>query len=133
MRKLAVKAAIIAAALVVAGVAAGATYRGVEPILIAGNPACQDVPGLSFTKQVKFSTPVNGASAGGVHIFVDGNTVSWYTLGDILVKAVIVKGGSNANVYKYPAFDDYSDGTLLPPLNRKTGKVYDLGAVTFCY
>ena len=132
MRKLAVKAAIIAAALVVAGVAAGATYRGVEPILIAANPACRDVPGLSFTKQVKFSTPINGASAGGVYIFVDGNTVGWYTLGDILVKAVIVKGGTDANVYKYPAFD-YSDGTLLPPLNPKTGKVYDLGTVTFCY
>jgi hypothetical protein len=135
MRKFATKVVLItAAALIVVGVAAGATYRGIEPITIAGNPTCSNIPGLTFTSQVKFSSPVNGASGGGVYIFVDGNTVGWYTLGGYpLIKAVIVKGGSAANVYRYPAFDDYSDTSLLPPLNPKTGKVYSLGSVTFCY
>lgn len=132
MNKVAVKAAIAAAALVVASVALGASYRGIVPVTMGGNPACRDVPGLSFSSQVRFSPALNGASAGGVHIFVDGNTVSWYTLGDVLVKAAIVKGGTNANVYRYQG-SDFSDGTLLPPLNSKTGTVYDLGGVTFCY
>jgi hypothetical protein len=135
MRKFATKVVLAtAAALIVVGVAAGATYRGIEPITIAGNPTCSNVPGLTFTSQVKFATPINGASAGGVHIFVDGNTVGWYTLGGApLIKTVIVKGGSAANVYRYPAFDDFSDSGLLPPLNPKTGNVYGLGSVTFCY
>jgi hypothetical protein len=133
MRKRAVRVGVTAAALVVAGVAAGASYRGIQPFTIAGNPTCRDVPGLSFSSQVKFSPALNGASAGGVHIFVDGNKVGWYTLGDVLVKAAIVKGGANANVYRYPGTDDFSDGTLLPPLNSKTGRAYDLGGVTFCY
>ena len=133
MKKRAAKAAITAAALVVVGVAAGASYRGIVPVTMAGNPACRDVPGLSFSSQVKFSPALNGASAGGVHIFVDGNTVGWYTLGDVLVKAAIVKGGANANLYRYPGTVDFSDGTLLPPLNPKTGRVYGLDGVTFCY
>jgi hypothetical protein len=135
MRKFATKVVLMtAAALIVVGVAAGATYRGIEPITIAGNPTCSNVPGLTFTSQVKFAAPINGASAGGVYLFVDGNTVGWYTLGGApLIKAVIVKGGPSANVYKYPAFDDFSDGSLLPPLNPKNGNVYTLGSVTFCY
>ncbi len=134
MSKLITIVAVTATAvLVVIGVAAGATYRGIEPVTLAGNPTCRDVPGLTFRSQVKFSPAVNGASAGGIYIFVDGNKVGWYTLGDILVKAAIVKGGTSANVYKYPAVDDYSDDSLLPPSNPKTGKVYDLGGVTFCY
>jgi hypothetical protein len=133
MGRYAVKIVVALAALVLAGIATGASYRGYVPVVISGNPGCADVPNLSFTTQVRFSTPVNGATAGGVHITVDGNTLGWYTLGDILVKAVIVKGGPNANLYRYPAIDDYSDGTLLPPVNTKTGSVYSLGSATFCY
>lgn len=128
-----VKVAAVVAALAVAGVAAAGSFRGIQPTVMSGNPACSDIVGLSFTKQVKFSPPVNGASSGRVHIFVEGNSIGWYTLGDVLVKAAIVKGGNNANLYRYPAVDDYSDGGLVPPTNPKTGKAYDLGAVTFCY
>src|SRR5215212_720464 len=114
MRKL-VLGVVAAAVLVVAGVSFGATYRGVEATVIAGNVGCADVPGLSYRTQIKFSAPVNGSSGGGVYLFVDGNNVGWYTLGDILVKAVLVKGGTNTNAYRYPTFDDYSDGFLVPP------------------
>ena len=51
---------------------------------------------------------------------------------DVTVRAVIVKGGSNANVYVYPR-GDYSDGGLQTPVNPKSGKPYGLGYVTFCY
>jgi hypothetical protein len=132
MRKL-VLALVAATVLVVAGVSAGATYRGVEATVLTGNAGCADVSGLSYKTQIKFTSPVNGSSAGGVYLFVDGNNVGWYTLGDILLKAVLVKGGPNTNAYRYPAFQDYSDGFLVPPTNPKTKKPYDLGSVTVCY
>ena len=133
MHKPIVRLAAVAAVLVAAGVAAAGTFRGVSPTVLAGNATCRDVPGLSYSTQIRFSAPVNGSSSGGVYLFVDGNTVGWYTLGDILVKAVLVKGGVNTNVYRYPAIDDYSDGGLVPPTNPKTHAPYDLGNVTVCY
>jgi hypothetical protein len=133
MRKLMVRLGAVIVVLVAAGVAAGASYRGVVPTVISGNPGCSEVPNLSFSTQVKFSPPVDGASAAGVHLTQNGNSVGWYTLGDILVKAVLVKGGTSANLYRYPATDDYSDGTLFAPTNPKNGKPYDPSTITVCY
>jgi len=120
--------------LVVAGVAAAGSFRGIEPVVVASNPGCADL-GISYTTQVRFTSPANGSSAGGIFLFVDGNSLGWFTNGDIVVKAVIVKGGPNGNVYLYPdpTVVGFSDGSLVPPTNTKTHKPYDLGAATFCY
>jgi hypothetical protein len=134
MSRLGLTVVAVMVGLVVAGVAAAGSYRGIEPRVIAGNPGCADT-GVSYTTQVKFSSPANGSSAGGIHLFVDGNSLGWYTNGDIVVKGVIIKGGPNGNFYSYPdpTVVGFSDGSLVPPLNTKTKKPYDLGAATFCY
>lgn len=125
--------ATAAVAIVAVSAAAAGTFRGIEPSVLSGNPGCADVPGLAYHTQVNFDSPQNGASASGVYLFIDGNKVGWYTQGDVLVKAVIVKGGNNGNVYRYTSEQDYSDGGLLPPLNQKTGTTYTLGSVRVCY
>lgn len=134
MSKLGLTVVAVMVGLVVAGVAAAGSYRGIEPSVVSGNPGCADI-GLSSATQVRFASPANGSSAGGIFLFVDGNSLGWYTNGDIVMKAAIVKGGPNANVYSYPdpTVVGFSDGSLVPPLNTKTHKLYDLGAATFCY
>jgi hypothetical protein len=122
-------------ALAVVGAASAATVRGIVPVTVAGNPSCSELSGVSSSESVKFSPPVHGASANGLFILVDGKSLGWYVLReirDISVRAVIVKGGSNSNVYIYPG-SDYSDGPLFAPTNPKNGRPYDLGAATFCF
>jgi hypothetical protein len=131
-RRVAIAVGCLVAAAV-ASVAAAGSVRGIEPFVVAGNPGCADLSGVSFTTQVNFDSPVNGSSASGVYITIDGTRVGWFTLGDLLVKAVIVKGGSSANVYEYTSGQDYSDGGLFPPTNPKNGKPYSLGAIRACY
>jgi hypothetical protein len=136
VRKFMFKVTLLAmAALVVVGVSSAATVRGIVPVTVAGNPTCADLTGVSSSASVKFSPPVNGATADGVHIFFDGNAVGWYVLRgvrDLNVRAVIVKGASNASVYVYPG-GDYSDDGLVTPLNPKNGKSPAPGSVSFCY
>jgi hypothetical protein len=67
-----------------------------------------------------------------MHFVLDENGVGWFVLFNENVRAVIVKGGPNANVYRYPG-GDFSDGSLSTPLNPKNGKPYGPGSVTFCF
>jgi hypothetical protein len=120
-------------ALVTAVSASAATYRGYEPTTVSGYPRCSGLSGLTFTTEVKFSPLQHGANAGGIYVFFENNTLAWYTMCDVLVKAVILKGGAYSNVYRYPAFQDYSDSELVPPVKPKTGKRYAFDDATFCY
>lgn len=135
MRRLALLVALAAtAALAVVGVGAADTFRGIAPVVVSGNPKCSDLTKLGVpagTQSIKFEPPVQGASSGGINIFVDGSRVSWYTFPPVHVQAAIVKGGPNVNVYVYAGFD-FSDGWFDPVTNAKTGQSYGLGAVTFC-
>jgi hypothetical protein len=122
-------------ALVAAGAATAATVRGIVPVAVNGNPGCSDLSGVSWSQTVKFSPPVNGASANGLFLTVENGAIGWFVLRDIrdiTVRAVIVKGGSNANAYVYPG-GDFSDGQLFAPTNPKSRKPYEAGAVTFCF
>jgi hypothetical protein len=128
-------ALLVTAALVFVGASSAGTVRGITPVTVAGSPTCSTLSGVTYSAETRFTSPINGANADGIYIFVDGNVVGWYVLReirDINVRAVIVKGGPNANVYVYPG-GDYSDGGLLTPLNPKNGKPYGLGYVIFCY
>jgi hypothetical protein len=124
--------AVAAAGLVVIAASAAGSYRGVEPVVVAGSPSCNDLAGLSYSAEVKFAEPVNGANAGGIYLLLDQTGISWYVLLNENVRAVIVKGGPNANVYFLPE-GVFSDGLLAPPNNPKNGKPYGLGYLTFCY
>jgi hypothetical protein len=131
MRKfLLLAAAVAATGLVVVAAAVAATDRGINPVFVSGNPDCKDL-GVTSAIQAKFGQPANGATDGRVNLLLLSNGVSWYVLNNEDVDAVIVKGGSGANVYRYPG-GDFSDGGLTTPLN-KGGKPAALGYVTVCY
>jgi hypothetical protein len=133
MRKfLSTVVAVAAAGLVVITASAAGSYRGVEPVVVAGAPGCKDIAGLSYGAEVKFVLPVGGQSAGGIYLIPDQPGIGWYVLLNERVRAVIVKGGPNANVYRYQG-DLFSDGQLETPLNPKNGRPYGLSYVTFCY
>jgi hypothetical protein len=128
-------ALVVTLALALVGAGTAATVRGIVPLTVGGNPSCSNLSGVSWSQTVKFSPPVNGASANGLFLTVENGAIGWYVLRDIrdiTMRAVIVKGGSNANAYIYPG-GDYSDGQLYAPTNPKNGKPYDAGAVTFCF
>jgi hypothetical protein len=97
LRKLLLLAAAVASAgLVVVAAAAAVTDRGIEPVAVEGNPDCKDVAGLNYTNQVRFKTPINGSSAGGITVLLISPTtnIQWFVNNaDPLVNAVIVKGG----------------------------------------
>jgi hypothetical protein len=120
-------------AAVAAGASSAATVRGIVPFVASGYPECSDLSGVSSSESYKFKTPVNGSSAGGVTLLINGKTLQWFVVRDVRdvnVRAVIVKGGKDSNVFVYPG-GDYSDGGLTAPAN-KNGLPADLGSVTVC-
>ena len=86
----------------------------------AGGWACED--------GVKVD-PVETGWYGGVYVEVDGDTFSFSTADDVLVTAVIVKGGKNANLYIYGS--THGDYGLHAPDNAKSGKYYGLSHLCF--
>ena len=150
------------AAIVVAGsvlVATGAavdvptSYQGIAPVRVDGNPDCKDLtgwvdPNRTYSTQLRFVSPVNGTSAAGINVALAANVavgtgIGWYVNPELAesrdMRAVIVKGGSSANVYFYPARPatgaDFVDGSMTTPgtLQKGTWKFPALGSMTFCY
>ncbi|WP_170233691.1 hypothetical protein [Ornithinimicrobium humiphilum] len=62
----------------------------------------------------------------------DGTWVDWTST--VGIDAVIVKGGPNANVYRYdPPAESFGDTGLVTPTNPNNYKPYGLSHVDFCY
>ena len=135
MRKILLTAMVASFGLAAASTGSAATVRGIVPFVMAGNVSCSQLSGVTWTESATFSPVVNGASANGVNVLVSSSTTfGWYVVPDVRdvsVRAVIVKGGPNSNVYIYPG-SDYSDGPMTAPTNPKNGKLYDVGLATFC-
>jgi hypothetical protein len=102
---------------------------------VDGNPNCAD---LGYANGFKIDPPKSGTfnlpSGGQVIVNIDANErITFQTTGNI-IHAVIVKGGSNANVYN---FDQpvTSGGPLTTPANPTSGdnKNYGLSHFDFCY
>jgi len=158
MRKLLLTvAAIVAAGLLVVAMGAAAdvpvpppSYQGIAPVVYAGNPDCKNLtgwvnPNVTYSAQIKFVLPVNGTSGGGMNVALAANTpvgtgIGWYVNNAQDVRAVIVKGGANANVYFYPAHPatgDFVDGSMTTPgtfdSKKGTWKYPALSYMEFCY
>jgi len=109
---------------------AGAT----DPEYHSGNPKCTE---LGYQYGLRIDRPNSGTYsfpnvAGSVTLTVNGDYVSWTST--IGIDAVIVKGGPNANVYKYdPPAEATSDSGLQAPTNPNNNKPYGLSHVDFCY
>ncbi|MBY5163313.1 hypothetical protein [Salsipaludibacter albus] len=144
-RRLAVTTLLAAAlAMLVAMLMAGpALATHVDPVLVPGNPDCQD---LGYEFGVKIDTsPTNGTYQLGDDAVVvvpsddslvvtitnaTATTFDWST--NIGVDAVIVKGGPNANSYTYVP-EATADTGLHAPVNPSNGTFYGLSHVEFCY
>ncbi len=111
-----------------------AAAASVTPVYVAGNPTCAD---LGYTYGLKFDYP---SKSPGTYPLGTG-TVTWTLTNNKVVDwtstfgvdAVIVKGGPNANVYKYdPPAESFGDSGLVSPINVG-GNLPDLSHVDFCY
>ncbi|RKT45777.1 hypothetical protein [Thiocapsa rosea] len=106
----------------------------VTPTVVDGNPTCTS---LGYTNGYKpqpepppSDTYTYPGSSYTVTIDSDGFFFDWTS--EIDVDAVIVKGGPNANEYKYvPAA--MGDTGLSSPINPNTGQPYAISHIEFCY
>jgi uncharacterized repeat protein (TIGR01451 family) len=119
-------AALTVLAVLLVAPAAHATGPSVTPEVVLGNPKCAD---FGLTAITKFD-PVNSGTKDGITLTkYDDLYFKWTST--VAVDWVIVKGGPNANVYKYP-IDAFADDGLSAPINPANGKPYGLSHVEFC-
>jgi hypothetical protein len=111
-------------ALLFMATAAHATEASVPPVTVDGNPKCAD---YGLTTVAKFDPVVSGTQNGVTLTKHDGEYFAWTST--VAIDWVIVKGGPNANIYKYPT-DKFGDDWLHAPMNGD--KPYGLSHVEFC-
>src|SRR5215218_3610128 len=80
----------------------GAFAAAVEPVVVERNPSCADL-GYAFGFKLEGNDLISGThtvgSVGSIAVTISGDSFDFMsTFG---IDAVIVKGGSNANVYYY--------------------------------
>lgn len=108
--------------------------NGVVPVVIPGNPSCQDL-GYDFGWKPQPEPPPTGSYSfpDGMHtldLTSDGTFFDWSsTLG---VDAVIVKGGPNADVFTYVP-EATADTALHSPINPNNGRPYAISHIEVCY
>lgn len=139
---------IVVSMLVLLACAGIVTAASVDPVLILGNPNCDeynyigfkidndayDVPpfaGTYYFDSEHFVTLTTSVICTGDDCEeAEENSLDW--ISNFPVDAVIVKGGPNANMYVYePA--SMGDAGLTPPINERTGFPFGLSHIEFCY
>ncbi len=135
-------AGVVVVALAIAGDTGPISAKADSVTFVEGNPTCPAGTVGSF----KVEPVANGTYNGLVTIKnFNGKTLDWeltaFALDKYDMAYVIVKGGPNANLYKYDyqsgGFDDWDTG-LHPPLNPNGNtqggtKVYGFSHVDFCF
>ena len=94
------------------------------------NPKCEDYGATSITKFD--GAEVKDATKAGVTIStvnVGAGTFDWTST--VAVDIVIVKGGTDGNVYIYPS-DTFGDTDLVTPTNPNNGKPFGISHIEFC-
>src|SRR5687767_13626998 len=112
-----------------------AQAASVTPVVVPGNPSCQDqFPG---TTEFKIEPVADGTYTDGtltvtidVRDTADGPVFDFTA--NIGVDGVIVKGGPNANVYTYNP-EVTSDTNLNAPVNPDNNQFFGLSHISFCY
>ena len=106
--------------------AAAQATASVPPVKVDGNPKCAD---YGMTKIAKYEGGSDKwGKQGPVTVQVHHRYyVKWTST--VAVDWVIVKGGPNSNIYKYP-YDTFGDDWLHAPMNGS--KPYDLSHLEFC-
>jgi hypothetical protein len=119
----------VVAALAFSGVASASTPTVSK---VDGNPRCSDVS--SGLHSIKIDPVPQGSTNWGNgdlsgQLSVSGRVLDWSSSQPISV--VIVKGGPNANIYRYDPAVTGGQG-LHAPVNAKNGQFYGLSHVDFC-
>ena len=124
------RTALAAISTVVASLAftGSALASGPTVDYVAGNPKCADV--AAGYKAFKFESPRGSMQGSGFTVNVTGKTFTWSAAEGVDV--VIVKGGPNANVYRYSPESTGGSG-LHAPVNPSNGQFYGLSHIEFCY
>jgi hypothetical protein len=107
--------------------------RGIQPVSMPGNPKCADVAPGSRELSVEPVEPgryTDGTLEVRLTRVAEKRFFDWSS--NMGVDVVIVKGGPNANVYRY-APEANGDGNLHAPINDANGAPYGLSHVAFCY
>ncbi|MDQ0992463.1 hypothetical protein [Streptomyces sp. V3I7] len=134
-----------ALALGFAGPAAAQQRAVVDPVVVPGNPTCDDINGfvgdIDVAPQDATGIPItsdDGTLTGTLDVDFSEEQGGALTLedfnfsGDLVAGAVLVKGGNNANLYDYRPNGIASDQNLIAPLNMG-GNQPAISQVTFCF
>ena len=128
------RAAIATCSTVVAALAFTGVASAASPAVskVDGNPRCSNVSSGLHSIKVdpvpQGSTTWGNGSLGG-QMSVSGRVFDWSSSQPVTV--VIVKGGPNANIYRYDPAATSGQG-LHAPVNPKNGQFYGLSHVDFC-
>ena len=117
---------------------------GVQPELLIGNQNCAEVlTADEFLFEYRDNSPgddtvdlaaVSGGEVEGtLTIDVHGNLFDFEIEDGDPVVAVVVKGGSNANLFDYRPGGTFADTDLHAPLNPNNGSFYGLSHISFCF
>jgi hypothetical protein len=133
-RRIAVALAALMTLSIAGAASASHTVTANSHEWMAGNPKC---PG-EYAYMLKIEDYDLGVGTyGAIQITkYDGKYVSWAIAPAYLdvydANVVIVKGGPNALIYHYDAWDDY-DNNLTAPENPNNGKWYGISHIQFCF
>jgi hypothetical protein len=133
-RRRALGAAVGVAAMLAMASAGTARAAAVSPTVHPGNvSSCADIEpgahGVNIEAPVGSGTFDDGALAGTYTVSDDRTTFDWAST-TVPVSFVVVKGGTDANVYRYAGAT--SDSGLVSPLNGG-GQVPAISHVLLCY
>ena len=123
-----------------------ASGSGEQPILLTGNQNCAEVltegeflfeyrDNSPSDDEVDLAVVSGGLVEGTLVIEVDEGAQTFdFTVedGDPVV-AVVVKGGSNANLFDYRSAGTFADTDLHAPLNPENDQFYGLSHISFCF
>src|SRR5215217_6944056 len=106
----------------------------VQPVVVTGNPSCTEL-GYEFGFKIDPVNPGTYTLPDGVNtitITVNGSSFDWTST--IGIDAVIVKGGTDSNLYVYdPPAESFGDTGLQSTINPANGQPFDLSHIEFCY
>jgi hypothetical protein len=133
--------AFFTSVLMISSSVKGVLAASVVPEFVDGNPTCQDLgytygfkPGTSNgvpedNPEGTFNLPGDDTNT----VTIDPNATGLDAWSSTLsMDAVIIKGGPNANVYRYNP-ESTSDSSLSTPINTSNDDLYGLSHVEFCY
>ena len=106
----------------------------VVPVTVSGNPKCEG----EYSKKID-SPPKNGSfiiNDTGTVLFYNhnGKYLSWYVSpAAINITQVVVKGGPNANIYRYTEEPVYADCGLHSPDHPREGQIPDISHISFTW